>query len=118
MKKQQDTYFKVTKTEAKKDLKNALMCYLADKNQLMSFQKDWIRTIILLNIFDQIYNDFKVLKEKYQANLQVSALMRTYIFKHGQLMLQNGKDFNSRCVFSSKQYFLMTKILESDCEDH
>ena len=102
-KKQQDTDFKVTKTEAKKDLKNALMSYLADRNQLMKFQKDWIRTIMMLNIFEQVYNDYQVLKEKYLANLQVSALMRTYIEKHSQLMKKNGKDFYSRCLLSSKQ---------------
>jgi len=57
----------------------------------------------MLNIFEQVYGDYKVLKEKYQANLQVSALMRTYIEKHSQLMKKNGKDFYSRCLLSSKQ---------------
>lgn len=110
--------FEVEKLAIKKRLKGLLTDALDERQKLLDFSKQWIKTIFMLQIINTLNNDFKAAKEQVQHSVRASAMLKLYLLAHQDSVTKDGEDFDTRmlttagrgCLLVSKVYQEQTAI--------
>lgn len=95
--------FEMDKFEVKKDMKHALAASLRAEGQLKLFTETWLRLISFFNFYALLHADYRALKEQFEQNKRMAALVHLYFAVHHEKNLQNGSSFAIRQLNNSKK---------------
>lgn len=86
----------MSKSDAKKGLKQILLNYLRERDRLRELSSRWLTIIVFYNFHQQTIHDFRAAKDQFSQYLKMAATLNLYTTAYKDYISSVGESYDRR----------------------